>query len=190
MSLQKIYLIRHGETAWSLSGQHTGLTDIALTERGKQQALSLKQPLQAIPFTKVFVSPLQRAKETYRIIDLKAPQETDDDLCEWNYGQYEGLTSLQIHKDHPKWGVFTHGCPGGEMPPDVAIRADRIIQKALAEEGNVAFFSSGHILRSIAARWIGQDVVFGKHLPLQTATLSILGYEHDNRAICLWNAPI
>lgn len=187
MPIKKLILVRHGETAWSLTGQHTGLTDIPLTENGKKQALELKHLLAPLPLAHTFVSPLIRAKSTFDLLDLQVNSSLDDDLKEWNYGDYEGLTSNQIHETNPTWNLFSHGAPGGESLTDVINRAKRIIDKAMSVQGDVAFFSSGHILRTIATVWLKQDIALGRHLTLQPASLSILSFEHETPSILLWN---
>ena len=187
--LPLIYLARHGETAWSLSGQHTGLTDLPLTERGERNARRLGERLKGMNFLKVYSSPLQRAARTCELAGFGAAAEVDRDLLEWNYGQYEGRLSVEIHAERPDWQLFRDGCPGGETPEQVGLRADRIVNRVRAVPGNVLLFSSGHILRVLAARWLGLEPVAGKYLLLSTASLSGLGYEHDRSqpVIRLWN---
>jgi probable phosphoglycerate mutase len=189
IGLSVLYLARHGETAWSLSGQHTGLTDLPLTERGEHHARLLGQRLQSMTFAKVFTSPLQRAARTADLSGFGAVAENDPDLVEWNYGEYEGRTSAEIQKERPGWRVFEHGCPGGETLEQVSARADRVIQRAREIDGDVLIFSSGHILRVLAARWLGLAPREGRLLMLSTASLSALGYEHDRSqpAIRFWN---
>jgi broad specificity phosphatase PhoE len=184
---KKIILIRHGETPWSITGQHTGLTDISLTENGKKQAAAILPLLPLSQLKHVFVSPLKRAKETFDLLKLQIPFTLDGDLKEWNYGDYEGLTSAEIHSKRPEWNLFTEGVPGGESFLDVQTRAKNMLQKALLIEGDVAFVSSGHILRTIATVWLGQDIVFGRRLMLFPASISILSYEHKEPSILLWN---
>ncbi|MCB1148641.1 MAG: histidine phosphatase family protein [Chlamydiia bacterium] len=183
----KVFLCRHGETAWSLSGRHTSFTDIPLTEKGIEEALQLKKRLAKVEFTHVFVSPLQRAMETCRLAGLLEKAKVEPDLVEWNYGVYEGLTTPQIQESVPEWNIFTHGAPEGESIEDVQRRADRTIERFLECEGSVACFSSGHFSRVLGARWAGLSVAAGKVLKLSTASLSILGFEHDYRVIELWN---
>jgi broad specificity phosphatase PhoE len=187
--LPKVYLARHGETAWTITGQHTGLTDLPLTPHGEAQARRLAQPLSGIRFSKVFSSPLKRALETCALAGFGAVAEIDPDLDEWNYGDYEGKTSAEIHIQRPGWEIFRDGCPGGENASDVGKRADRVIAKARATPGNVLLFSHGHYLRVLAARWLGLDPINGRYFMLRTAALSIVGYEHglDSPAIQLWN---
>lgn len=187
--LQIVYLARHGETAWSLSGQHTGLTDLPLTDHGKDNAVRLGQRLQKLTFAKVFTSPLQRASLTAKLAGFGDVAEVDPDLVEWNYGEYEGLTSKQIYAKRPGWELFHDGCPGGESPDQVAARADRVISRARAINGNVLLFSSGHFLRMLGARWLGLPALGGGYFLLSTASLSLLGYEHNlsEPVIRLWN---
>jgi broad specificity phosphatase PhoE len=184
-----ICVARHGETAWSLSGQHTGLTDLALTERGELNALSLGRRLQGFTFTKVFASPLRRAIRTCELAGFGGNAETDRNLVEWNYGQYEGRRTKEIHQQRPGWQLFRDGCPGGETPDEVGARADCIVDRVRNVRGDVLLFSSGHFLRVLAARWLGLDASAGRLFTLDTASLSILGYEHDQSepAIRLWN---
>ena len=185
-----IYLARHGETAWSLSGQHTGLTDLPLTKAGERIARRLAGRLGGLTFCKVFTSPLQRAKRTCELAGFGAVAEIDPDLVEWNYGQYEGRTGAEIHAERPDWQLFRDGCPGGESPQQVAVRADRVVSRVRAVQGDVLLFSSGHFIRVLACRWIGvEPTVNARSFMLSTASLSALGYEHDfsRPVICLWN---
>lgn len=188
-ALPVVYLARHGQTAWSLSGQHTGLTDIPLTPHGEEEARRLGERLRDLKFARVFTSPLIRAHHTCEIAGFGAGAQIDQDLVEWNYGKYEGLKSDAIHQLQPGWQIFRDGCPGGESIADMTARADRVVAKLRSQTGDVLVFSSGHILRSIAARWCGWDLSAGAHLFLATATVSILGFEHtrDDPAIRLWN---
>ena len=188
-TLPIVYLARHGETAWTISGQYTGLTDLPLTERGERNARRLEERLRGLGFAKVFTSPLQRVSRTCELAGFAAAAEIDRNLLEWNYGEYEGRLSSDVHKKHPDWQLFRDGCPGGESPNDVAMRADRAVERVRAVEGNVLVFSSGHFLRAFAARWLGLDVVHGKHFVLSTASLSALGYEHNlsEPVIRLWD---
>jgi broad specificity phosphatase PhoE len=187
--LPTVYLARHGETAWSLSGQHTGLTDLPLTERGRLNACRLGERLKDLPFVKVYTSPLQRAVCTCRLAGFGADAELDDDLVEWNYGEYEGRTSAEIRAERPDWQLFRDGCPGGESPDRVGARADRFLTKVRGVSDNVLVFSSGHFLRMLSARWLGLEPDGGRYLLLGTASLSALGYEHylSQPVICLWN---
>ena len=187
----RLYLIRHGETAWSLSGQHTGRTDLPLTNRGEAEVRALRPFLSAIPFTIVLTSPLQRAQQTSDLTGMGAASEVEPDLAEWDYGAYEGRTSADIHQERPEWSVFRDGCPGGEMPAQIGARADRLIARVASLDGNVAIFSHGHFGCVLAARWIGLPVIEGQHFLLNTASVSILGHHpsHPNvRVIWLWNA--
>ncbi|HEY4235196.1 MAG TPA: histidine phosphatase family protein [Lacipirellulaceae bacterium] len=188
-ALPVVYLARHSETAWSLSGQHTGLTDLPLTERGQQRARLLGARLQSLTVAKVFTSPLQRAAKTCELAGFGSRAEIDRDLVEWDYGAYEGLRTVEIREQSPDWQIFRDGCPGGESPAQVAARADAVIARARAVSGNVLLFSSGHFLRMLAARWLGLAPTAGEMFILDTASLSTLGYEHDlaHPAIRLWN---
>jgi broad specificity phosphatase PhoE len=177
--LPSIYVIRHGETAWSLSHQHTGRTDIPLTERGERDARALSAKLQAVNFVKVWSSPLTRARRTAELAGFADRLETTDDLMEWNYGVYEGRRTSEIRAERPGWNPFVDGCPGGESVADVGVRADRIIARAQAVQGNVALFAHRDILRVLIARWITLDAVEGQRLYLETASVSVLGYDHD-----------
>jgi probable phosphoglycerate mutase len=190
MPIQQVYLIRHGETAWSLSGQHTGTTDIPLTENGRRVATLLQPVLTRETFTLVLTSPLQRARETCALAGLGECAAIERDLMEWNYGEYEGLTSQQIHITRPGWMVFTDGCPGGESPDQVGARVDRVIAKVRAVEGHVALFAHGHVLRALAARWLGLRAADGGHFLLDTATLNILSSYRGLPAVQRWNAPL
>lgn len=186
-----LYLIRHGETAWSLSGQHTGRTDIPLTPQGEQDARALAEGLRAVRFSRVFTSPLQRARRTCELVGLDGVAEIEPDLVEWDYGDYEGQRSDEIRRHRPEWDLFRDGCPQGESPASVSARADRLIAQFRTLPGNVAIFSHGHFGRVLAARWIGLPVGQAQHFLLSTASLSILGFEHnavDEPAIVLWNA--
>jgi probable phosphoglycerate mutase len=183
------YLARHGETAWTVSGQHTGLTDIPLTERGERNARRLGERLSGLTFTAVFTSPLQRARRTCELAGFGPVAQADPDLLEWNYGAYEGLTTAQVRQQRPGWDLFRDGCPGGETLAGVAARADRVIARVRAMGGDVLLFSSGHFLRILGARWCGLDPAVGRFLFLGTAALSIVGYEHSTTepVLRLWN---
>ena len=187
--LPVLYLARHGETAWSLSGQHTGLTELPLTERGERNARNLGPRLAGLTFAKVFTSPLQRATRTCELAGFAAPAEVDRDLVEWNYGDYEGLRTAEIHDKRPEWQLFRDGCPGGESPDQIGARADRVVGRARAVNGDVLIFSSGHFLRVLAARWLGLEPVNGRLFMLKTASLSALGYENElsQPVISLWD---
>jgi len=184
-----VCLARHGETAWSLSGQHTGLTDLPLTERGKLNAQSLGRRLKGFTFAKVFTSPLKRATQTCELAGFGGEAEADRDLVEWNYGEYEGRRTKEIQERRPDWQLFRDGCPGGETPDQVSERADRIVARVRRVSGNILLFSSGHFLRVLTARWLGLDANAGRTFMLDTASLSILGYEHNlsEPAVQLWN---
>jgi probable phosphoglycerate mutase len=188
-TLPVLYLARHGETAWTLSGQHTGLTDLPLTERGEQDARRLGERLRGLTFARVLTSPLLRAARTCELAGFGSVAESDRDLLEWNYGAYEGRTSAEIYAERPDWQLFRDGCPGGETAADVGARVDRVIGRARAVQGDVLLFSSAHVLRVLAARWLGLEPGGGRYFLLSTASLSALGYEH-NRAqpvIRLWD---
>ena len=187
--LPTIYLARHGETAWSLSGQHTGLTDLPLTERGEHNARRLGHRLSGLAFTKIFTSPLQRAVRTCELAGFGALAEVDRDLLEWNYGHYEGRRTAEIHVERPDWHLFRDGCPGGESPSQVGARADRVVRRMRAIEGGGLVFSSGHFLRVLAARWLGLEPAAGRFLLLSTASVSALSYEHNlsEPVIRFWN---
>jgi probable phosphoglycerate mutase len=187
--LPRIYLARHGETEWSLSGRHTGLTDIPLTRQGEQNACRLGERLQGLSFNRVVTSPLRRAWHTCELAGYGKAATRDHDLVEWDYGDYEGKTTPQIHRQRPAWEVFRDGCPGGESVDQVTVRADRVITRLRAEQGNVLLFSHGHFLRVLAARWLKLEPAAGRCFYLGTAALSIIGYEHglDDTVILLWN---
>lgn len=187
---QQVYLVRHGETEWSVSGQHTGTTDIELTEKGRTAARFLRPTLAGQGFALVLVSPLRRARETCELAGLGAHAIVDRDLCEWNYGEYEGLTPAQICESAPEWQIFRDGCPGGESPTEVGTRVDRLIDRIRAVDGYVALFAHGHILRVLASRWIALPVSGGSHFLLDTASLSVLGFYHGMGAIERWNAAV
>src|SRR5215470_18043369 len=188
--LPLVYLARHGETAWSVTGQHTGLTDLPLTPVGEGNARRLGSALKERRFARVFSSPLRRAWRTCELAGFRARVEILHDLVEWDYGEYEGRTSAAIHAERPDWELFRDGCPGGESPAQVAARADRVVELARSVSGNVLLFSSGHFLRMLAARWAGIDTFGARSLMLSTASLSILGYENGlaRPAIRLWNS--
>jgi broad specificity phosphatase PhoE len=188
-ALPEIYMARHGETAWTISGQHTGRTDLPLTERGEQNARQLGKLIGDEKFARVFVSPLQRTRRTCELAGFGDRAEPLDDLLEWDYGDYEGKKTVDIRRERPDWQLFRDGCPGGESPDDVAARADRAIARMRAIGDNVLLFSSGHFFRVFAARWLGLEPMAGRYLLLSTATLSIVGYEHNltEPVIRLWN---
>jgi broad specificity phosphatase PhoE len=186
----RVFAIRHGETAWSLSGQHTGTTDIPLTDNGRRLAERLRPVLAKETFSLVLVSPLQRARETCALAGLGDAAVIERDLMEWNYGEYEGLTTKQIHETRPGWLIFRDGGLGGESPEQVGDRVDRVIARARAAEGDVALFAHGHVLRALVARWIGLPASAGQHFLLDTGTLCILGYYRDVPAVKVWNGPL
>jgi probable phosphoglycerate mutase len=181
----EIWLVRHGETEWSRSGQHTSRTDLPLTPEGEKQAASLKRMLAGRSFALVLSSPMKRAVDTCRLVGL-TPQISDD-LKEWDYGDYEGLTTAEIQKSAPGWTVWTGTAPNGESVAQVAIRAERVIARALAAGGDVALFGHGHLLRVLGARWVGLEPSGGRLLALSTASLSVLGHERETRVLRLWN---
>ena len=187
-----LYLARHGETAWSLSGQHTGRTDLPLTERGERNARALGERLRGLTFAKVYTSPLRRAVRTCELAGFGRAAEIDSDLVEWDYGQYEGRRIAEIQVERPDWELFRGGCPGGESPDQVGARADRVIERVRAIQGDVLLFSSGHFLRVLASRWLGLEAASGRYLLLSTASLSALGYEDNlaEPAIRLWNESV
>ena len=188
--LPVIYIARHGETAWTISGQHTGLTDLPLTPQGERNARSLAGRLQGLEFARVLTSPLQRARNTCALAGFGPAAQVDSDLVEWNYGCYEGLRSVEIRAQRPDWQLFRDGCPGGESPAQVASRAENVIKRIRDVEGNILLFSSGHFIRVLAARWIGlEPSVHSMSFMLSTASLSAMGYEQSlsRPVIRLWN---
>jgi len=190
MPIQEVYLIRHGETEWSLNGRHTGITEIPLTENGRNLAKRLAPVLATERFALVLTSPLERARKTCELAGLGAHAEIDRDLMEWNYGEYEGLTPKQIDAQAPGWMIFTDGCPRGESPAQVSARADRLVARVRSVEGDVALFAHGHVFRVFAARWLELPARAGCHFLLDTATLSILSYYRNLQAIRRWNAML
>lgn len=190
MAVHEVCLIRHGETEWSRSGQHTGISDIPLTENGRRVAGDLKPLLATKSFELVLTSPLSRARETCRLAGLESQAVVDPDLIEWNYGAYEGLTPQQIRAQRPDWLIFRDGCPDGETPAQVGARVDRVIARARAARGNAALFAHGHVLRVLAARWLGLPPGGASHFLLDTATVCVLGSYHGIPAIKRWNAPL
>ena len=187
---QRVYVVRHGETEWSLSGQHTGVTDIPLTDNGRAVARRLRPVLAKESFALVLTSPLVRARETCELAGLGARAVLEPDLREWNYGDYEGLTPKQIHAKAPGWMVFRDGCPGGETPAQIGARVDRVLAQVRSAPGDVALFAHGHVFRVLVARWIGLPPGAGQHFLLDTATLNVLGYYRDSPAVKIWNAPL
>lgn len=188
--LRRAILIRHGETEWSISGRHTGSTDIPLTENGRRVARQLAPIIARASFALVLTSPLGRARETCALVGLGERADVDTDLTEWNYGEYEGLTTTQIHAKAPDWMIFRDGCPGGESPEQVGARVDRIIARIRTVEGDVGLFAHGHLFRVFAARWLGLPVPAGSHFLLDTATVSVLSHYRGVPAIKRWNAPL
>jgi len=185
-----VFAIRHGETAWSLTGQHTGTTDIPLTDNGRRLAERLRPVLARETFALVLTSPLKRARETCELAGLGGNAICDPDLVKWNYGAYEGLTPKQIHETAPEWLIFRDGCPGGEAPEQVGARADRVIARARAVEGDVALFAHGHLLRVFGAPWLGLPAGAGQHFLLDTGTLNVLDYYRRIPAVKIWNGPL
>ena len=190
MSEPLVWLMRHGETEWSRDLRHTGRTDIPLTEAGREQARRLRDPLAEIHFDRVLCSPLRRARETCELAGLGDAAELRDALMEWDYGDYEGITSEEIHARRPGWMLWRDGAPGGESPEEIGERADTVVAELLEMRGTVGVFAHGHLLRVLAARWLGVEPSAGRHFALGTATLSQLGWERDDRVIGRWNAPV
>jgi probable phosphoglycerate mutase len=186
----RLFAVRHGETEWSKSGQHTGVTDIPLTARGRDLAKELRPVLARQSFSLVLTSPLVRARETCELCGLAGSAKIEPDLMEWNYGRYEGLTTDQIQATAPGWLIFRDGCPDGESPDQIGARVDRVIALARAIEGDVIVFAHGHLLRVLAARWIGLPPAAGQHFLLDTGTLDVLGHYRGVPAIKIWNAPL
>jgi probable phosphoglycerate mutase len=186
----EVFLIRHGETEWSLSGQHTGSTDIPLTDHGEAAARLLAPVLADRDFSLVLCSPLQRARRTCELAGLGGQASIDPDLAEWNYGSYEGLTPAAIREQHPGWLVFRDGCPDGESPAEVGERVDRVISRIRQNGGRVALFAHGHVFRVFVARWIELSPSHGAHFLLDTSTLTILSYYRGIPAVKCWNAPL
>jgi broad specificity phosphatase PhoE len=186
---QRVYVLRHGETEWSVTGQHTGVTDLPLTENGRAVARRLRPMLAEQTFALVLTSPLKRARETCELAGLGPYAQLDPDLKEWSYGDYEGLTPAEIRARRPDWLIFRDGCPGGETPAEIGARVDRVVARVRAAAGNVALFAHGHVFRVLAARWLGLAAAGGAHFVLGTATLNVLGWYRDTPAVHVWNAP-
>jgi len=187
---KQIYLVRHGETAWSLAGRHTGRTDLTLTEKGERSAIQLRGRLEEVAFTHVFTSPLQRARQTCDLAGFGATAQVAPDSREWDYGTYEGLTTAAIHEQQPGWNIFQNGCPAGESVEQISERADRVLANLRMLDGTVALFSHGHFIRALAVRWIGLSLREAQHFALNTASVSILGYEPhsaETPVISAWN---
>lgn len=186
----KLCLIRHGETAWTLTGQHTGVTELGLTAFGEDESRALAPRLRTLTITQVLVSPRLRARQTCEHSGLGAASKIEPDLSEWNYGSYEGRRSVDIRRESPGWNIWRDGCPGGESPAEVSARADRLIARLCIMQGTVALFSHGQFGAALAARWIGLALIEGQHFPLHTASVSLLGidpHHTDRRTIVLWN---
>ena len=190
MAAADVFLIRHGETEWSLNGRHTGVSDIPLTEKGREVARLWQPYATARKFALVLCSPLQRARQTCELAGLGAQAQVEADLREWNYGDYEGLTPQQIRATRPDWLIFRDGCPGGESPAQIGARVDRVIARIRSAPGDVVVFAHGHLLRVFAARWLGLPASGGGHFLLETATLCVLSSYHGVPAVRRWNAPL
>ncbi len=186
----EIVLVRHGETEWSRDWRHTGRTEIPLTDIGREEARVLRAPLSEWSFARVYTSPLSRAMETCRLAGFGDRAEVTEALLEWDYGEYEGITTKEIREKRPDWFLWRDGCPGGETAEDVGARVDPLIAELTGAEGDVALFAHGHLLRVLAARWLGLPPQDGKLFALGTATLSVLGYERETEVIRRWNAPV
>ena len=184
----EVWIIRHGETEWSKSGRHTGTTELQLTPKGERDALTLAPALAGVHFDLILCSPRQRARRTAELSGIRHV-EIDDRVAEWDYGDYEGRTRIQIQEERPGWSVWADGCPGGESPDQVATRVDGVIERILAIEGRALLFAHGHILRALAARWLTQPVALGAHLELVTGRVSVLGHDRGTPTLELWNAP-
>ncbi len=184
---QLVVLLRHGQTDWTITGQHTSRTELPLTEAGKDEARSARNRLGQFTFSRVLSSPMQRAVETCQLAGLSDNPELNADLCEWNYGRYEGLTSKEIHADNPKWSLWTDGAPDGESPQQVSNRADQIIELVRETDGDVALVGHGHFTRVLGARWVNLPAAEGEGLGLSTAAICVLGYEHANPVLWHWN---
>jgi broad specificity phosphatase PhoE len=184
----EVVLVRHGETEWSRDGRHTGSTDVPLTEAGREQARALGEALRGRAFALVLTSPLARAAETCRLAGLGDVAQVRDDLREWDYGAYEGRTTAEIREARPGWTLWRDGAPGGETAADVGVRADRVLAELRTVDGDSAVFAHGHLLRVLAARWLGLEPADGGRFALDTATLSALGWERERTVLRLWNA--
>lgn len=184
----RVVLVRHAETEWSKSGQHTSFTDIPLTEAGREAARELRSVLAQWHFSRVFSSPLQRAVETAELAGFRERIELDPGLTEWNYGEYEGITTAEIRETVPGWTVFSHPCPGGETAGDVSARVDTVLERARSADGDVALFAHGHVGRVVVARWSELAATDGRHFVLSTGTITVLGWERETPAILRMNA--
>jgi probable phosphoglycerate mutase len=184
----RVVVVRHGETEWSASLRHTGLTDVPLTEEGRRQARSLASALEGESFSLVLCSPLRRARETCELAGFGDHAVIDDDLVEWDYGEYEGRTTPEIRAERPDWWLWRDGCPAGESPADVGARADRVLVRVRAAAGDVLVFAHGHILRVLTARWLGMEPGAGARFALATASIGVLGWERETEVIQRWNA--
>jgi broad specificity phosphatase PhoE len=184
----EVYLVRHGETAWSITGQHTGRTDLPLTPRGEEEARALGSRLKDLKFDHVLSSPLRRALRTCELAGFLGPATLDQGLLEWDYGQYEGRTLIDIHRERPEWELFRDGCPDGESVLQITERIDRVVSRLRTLEGNVLIFSSGHVLRVLAARWVEGSAALGRRLALDPACVCVLGYDHGTDSVIhRWN---
>jgi broad specificity phosphatase PhoE len=184
----QIDIVRHGATEWSESGQHTSFTDLALLEKGRTQAAEVADKLAGLEFSLVLCSPLRRARETCELAGFGDRAELDDDLREWNYGDYEGLTTSEIRKRDPSWNLWSDGCPGGELPSEIGARVDRVIERMHRADGHVLAFAHGHVLRVLTARWLEMEVAAGARFKLAAAGIGVLGYEHENQVMETWSA--
>jgi broad specificity phosphatase PhoE len=187
LSEHQVVLVRHGQTAWSVSGQHTGMTDIPLTDEGRRHAEALGSRLSGWRFARVLTSPLARAMDTCRLAGFGAQAEVSDDLREWDYGEYEGRRTVDIREERPGWNLWLDGVPGGETAEEVGRRADRVIEAAKSAAGDVALFAHGHVLRVLGVRWIGLPPDDGRRLALSTASVSVLGWERETAVVTRWN---
>jgi probable phosphoglycerate mutase len=185
---QEVWLVRHAETEWSKSGRHTGRTDVPLTDAGRERARELGAKLSGHTFALVLVSPLERARETARLAGLGDTCEVREDLLEWDYGDYEGITTAEIRETRPDWYLWRDGVPNGETADEVGARCDRVIEEILGTDGNVAVFAHGHVLRALGARWVEEPVSFGGRLYLTTGAVCVLGFEREVRVLRSWNA--
>jgi probable phosphoglycerate mutase len=184
---REVWLLRHAQTEWALDGRHTGLSDIPLTERGRERGRELAARLAGIEWARVLSSPLSRAQETCRLAGLGDQMEIHEGLLEWDYGEYDGVTTADIRKDDPDWYLWTDGAPGGESPAQVSARVDGVIAEVLGAGGPVALFAHGHLLRALAARWVEQPVAEGGRLALSTGSICVLGFEREVRVVWRWN---